>query len=893
MEHRRAGRRRGGAGTFLMLYTAMWIACALTIYGLYRFHQRSFLYIYDGVFQHMPAFEYVQQYLRALLRGNPGGLGFFNYTLGQGADILTTLNSYDFTDPVSWLVALLPLNAVNGYTLSIFVKLYLVGLAFGLYCREAGRRNAVHVALGALAYAFSGATLMTVTRHPNYINWAYTFALIMAGGERYWRKGKKGLLVTAVFLNLLISYYTFFMNAVMFAVYAALRACCRWAGDRTATRAKAELMACLRTAGVCLLGVMLSMVVLMPTLYAYSVNARFNVVSGSLQDQWHYPFSYYPRIVVCLFAAYMSPSYYTHIGMNSLVFPALVLLFMNRGRRSAKAGLLACAVALALPIIGRFLNGMGYACNRWSYALAFAGCAAMVRTLPQMRRLRRREIVVLIVLTVVYEALAVIAPKNDALSITWGAMALVAITAAAVILAGRMNRRAGSALLCVVVLVSALYQAVFTYADFAGAYTHDFVPEDRVQSSMTGHSSAAVAGLDDGFSRVDEWDVWTNTDGHNDTCGTEWWWSLVPDWMSDYHHAFELNTLHQNCNFRGLDGRTAVLETASVKYFTAPAAEADAVPYGYDRIDTGDGDFAVFENRYALPVGYAYPGYMLHADYDKLTPMQRQMAQLQCAVVDAPMEGQREVTPDTRTVNLEYEVAGLKDVALVEGGVEALADDGELTLRTDVPEDCELYLLLDGAKIPEDGDDGTIITLNVTRRTGDFTVHKTGWLTQVTYKWPVIRDAISFGLGQGAAGDTEVTLHFGRDMFLECDAIGLVAVPLANYDEQAGRLRAASMTNVEVGQDRISGDIALDEPGVLQLSVPYSRGWKAWVDGARASIVRSDDMYMAIALNGGAHRVELRYETPFLKAGAAMSALTLIAMAGWAIFTKRRSRRGR
>ena len=74
MEHRRAGRRRGGAGTFLMLYTAMWIACALTIYGLYRFHQRSFLYIYDGVFQHMPAFEYVQQYLRALLRGNAAAI---------------------------------------------------------------------------------------------------------------------------------------------------------------------------------------------------------------------------------------------------------------------------------------------------------------------------------------------------------------------------------------------------------------------------------------------------------------------------------------------------------------------------------------------------------------------------------------------------------------------------------------------------------------------------------------------------------------------------------------------------------------------------------------------------------------------------------------------------
>ena len=897
MERRVSGRRGGRAARtagFLGMYTAMWIACALSVFVLYRIHEKSFLYIYDGVFQHMPAFEYVQQYLRALLRGNAAGLGFFNYTLGQGADILTTLNSYDFTDPVSWVVALLPLNAVNGYTLSIFVKLYLVGLSFGLYCRESGCRNGFYAALGALAYAFSGATLMTVTRHPNYINWAYYFAMLMAGGERYWRKGKKGLLVTAVFLNLLTSYYTFFMNAVMFAVYTALRAICRWSGDRTAARAKAELVNCLKTAGVCLAGALLSMVVLMPTLYAYSNNARFNVVSGAMQDEWHYPLTYYPRLVVCLFAAYMTPSYYTHIGLNALVFPALVLLVMNPGRfRRTKAGLLACAVGLALPIIGRFLNGMGYVCNRWSYALAFAGSAAMVRTLPMMRRMKRREIIAMIVLAVGFEALAVVAPKNDAMSITWGVMALMAITVAAVAAAGRLGRRAGAALLCGVVLLSALYQSVFTYADFAGSYTHDFVPEDRVESAMTGHSSAAAAGLDEGFYRVDEQDIWTNTDGHNGTYGTEWWWSLVPYWMSDYYHAPELNTLHQNCNFRGLDGRTALLETASVKYFTAPADEADAAPYGYERIDAGDDRFAVFENRYALPVGYAYSGYMLHSDYERLDPIQRQLAQLQCAVVESPVEGQRAVTPDTRIERLDYEIAASKDVEMVEGGVLAKEDDAELTLRADVPADCELYLMLDGAKIPDDGDDGTIITIDVTRTAEDFSVRKTGWLTQVTYKWPVIRDSITFNLGHGPAGTSDVTLHFGRDMMLECRSIDLVAVPLQGYAEQAGRLRDAAMTDVRVGTDRIEGSIALQDAGMLQISVPYSRGWTARVDGARAKILRSDDMYMAIPLQAGSHDVVLTYETPFLKAGAALSAATLVALIAGHVFQKKRARRAK
>lgn len=891
MERTTGGRtrraHRGTAGKFLLLYTAMWIVCALAVYALYRIHEKSFLYIYDGVFQHMPAFEYVQQYVRALLRGNPQGLGFFNLTLGQGADVITTLNSYDFTDPVSWLAALLPLNAVNGYTASIFIKLYLVGLSFGVYCRETGRRNALNIALGALAYAFSGATLMTVTRHPNYINWAYYFALIMAGGERYWRKGKKGLLILAVFLNLLTSYYTFFMNAVMFAVYTVLRAACRWSEERTVARAKEELWMCVKTAGVCFVGALVSMVTLLPTLYAYSVNARFNVVSGYQESAWHYPVTYYPRVFISMFAAYMSPSYYTHLGLNALIYPAFVLLFTQKKRRPMKAGLIACAAALALPIAGQFLNGMGYVCNRWSYAVAFAGSAALVELLPRMRRLTRAQAVAIVVMTVVYEALCVVAPKNDALSITWGAMALMAIVAAAVLLAGRLNRRHGAALLAGVVLLGALYQTVFTYADFAGAYTHDFVPEDKVEFALRGHSSAAAAGLDEGFSRVDEQDVWTNTDGINGTYGTEWWWSLLPYWMSDYHHAFELNTMHQNCNFRGLDGRTEVLETASVKYYTAPAAETACVPYGYERIDDGAGAFAVYENQYALPVGYAYKGYMLHADYDALSAVERQMAQLQCAVVDSPVEGFEAVTPDTRTIPLAYEIVETGDVELVEGGLHVTADDGWLRLRADVPEDCELYLVLDGAKIPDDGHDGTIMTIDVAREADGVSLRKTGWLTQITYKWPVVRDALTYNLGHDMPGVNDVVVTFSRDMWLECDSIDLVAVPMQPYARQAEALRAASMTNAQVGGDRISGDIALDAPGILQISVPYSAGWKAWVDGARAKVLRSDDMYMAIPLSAGAHTIEMRYETPYLKAGAALSVLTLAGLFAWHFIRKK------
>lgn len=275
---------------FLVGYTALSLIFAGVIYGIFCLYGRSFLYVNDGVYQHFAAYRYVSDYLLKLIRGETDGLSFFNYSLGQGADILTTLNSYDFTDPICWLTALAPMSLVNRYTLMVFVKLYLIGLSFGVYCRTARLKNSFANVMGAIAYTFSCMTLFTFARHPNYINWGYFFPLIMAGGELYWRKGRKGLLLMAVFLNVVVSFYTFYMSAILFALYVVIRVLC-WSIGRELRFGEAMKRA-LRTAGVCLIGAMLSMIVLMPTLYAYVNNARLSVISGYTNSLLHYPPSY-------------------------------------------------------------------------------------------------------------------------------------------------------------------------------------------------------------------------------------------------------------------------------------------------------------------------------------------------------------------------------------------------------------------------------------------------------------------------------------------------------------------------------------------------------------------------------------------------------------------------
>ena len=882
---------------FLLRYGLMWLACAGAIVAVFRLYRTSFLFVYDGIYQHFAAYRYVCRYLSALTSGGGAGLSFFNYSLGQGADVLTTLNSYNFTDPVCWLTALLPLPELTRYTAMVFAKLFLIGLSFGVYCRQTRRRDPLWCAIGALGYTFCGAVIHVFARHPNFITWAYCFPLMLAGGERYWRRGKGGLLVVAVLLNAVTNYYAFYMNAVLFALFTVLRAVVEVAGRRMKLRE--ALAECLRTAGVCLLGTLLSMAVLLPTLYAFSVNTRLKAVGGYTDSLLRFPMRYYLELPFTLVTAFTTPGYYAFTGVPALALGAIVFLLARRGRWRMKLALVGMVAMLCVPLAGKALNGFGYVSNRWVYALCFLACVALTDALPRLRRTAgwRRGLVVaaLAAYAALLAGYVFTHRKAMPLATALGALALLAASAVLVALARRLGRRGWRWTMAVLAVFGALYQGVFAFLPFAGNYLEEYLPRAGVNRCFTGHSSVAAADLADGFYRVEEKEYCTNTDGYNGTHGTSVWWSLIPQTVADYYESFAMDSQSQNCRFFGLGGRAALLEAASVRYYTAPADDVSLVPYGYDALPAAsDGEWAVFENRYALPVGYAYAGYMLKADYDALPALEKQQALMQCAVLDEAPEGQRAVAPVTGAETLPCAVTGCDGVEPTADGYRVTRPGGVLRLSADVPEDREVYLVMKGVRLKDvkASKFSGMLILDASRRCGDFRGEREAAMFMPDYNWPVIRDGFSFCLGWGGAGKNEFEIRFQGQGSFACEGIELALLPVADYAAQAEALRAAAMKDVRVGADEVAGSVALDAPGILQFSIPYSVGWSARVDGARTKLLPSGGMYMALPLDAGAHEIRLQYRTPWLREGIAISLATLAFAVVHGIAKARRRRKG-
>ena len=87
---------------------------------------------------------------------------------------------------------------------------------------------------------------------------------------------------------------------------------------------------------------------------------------------------------------------------------------------------------------------------------------------------------------------------------------------------------------------------------------------------------------------------------------------------------------------------------------------------------------------------------------------------------------------------------------------------------------------------------------------------------------------------------------------------------------------------------RVSTD---NDSSWLFLRLPYSGGWHATVDGERREIEKANIGFMALPLAEGEHEIELHYETPYLKEGAILSGIGILAFASLMVVRRRRAKR--
>lgn len=873
----------------LMFYTFIWGLLTAFLIHIFRNENRLLMWAVDGLYQHYPAFTHLCSNIESLLNGEP--ISWYSLELGQGADILTTLNCYDLTDPLSiFTAAMVPLSRVTRYELMIVLKLYLIGISFYVFCRVTGRDNGIHIISGALAYTFSGNILNMLTRHPNFINWAYFFPLMLAGAERYRRRRKPGLFIATVFFNILINYYTFYINVVLLIVYLLICSVCSYMTSKEKGHFTGTLKLLFKLAAFGLTGVLLSMFLTLPTLYAYLSNTRVARKTGYMASLFHYEPGYYLTYFsnICSFN---EVKYLSVTGMNAAAFTAilllLIILYKKRRDPSAAikrvmypAALVIMLLFLCMPVAGQVFNGFSYATNRWSYALFFFSGLALTELLSLSSDIDRQSCLLSVAVVTVYILIVALFLNKDNDPLTLAGLITLGLISIVMIITIMSADKYRDMIILSVTVTACIFQICFLYGTSWRGFVSEHISPEDIEYRMADNSFEAAGADDTVFFRTAKTPAVPsqNQEVLYGQHGISLYWSVIPSWVFDYHLGFELPDMISLCNIGGLDSRTALMELAGVKYFFKPDEVKAPVPFGYKKAaDTSDGQSnGLYVNEYALPIGYFYDSYISPKAYDGMDPMDKQQALLEGILIDDIPDNVSELDYRSGIIDLEYNIINAEGIELTDELIRNTGGDGSITLSADIPSGCEIFLRIDGIELY--GDRG-ICSVNVSRVLNDeMIVQSQAPIHNRNFTWPVMRDGITYNLGYGGEGINEFRISLPDMVTIGYNSIKLMAVPMSGYPEKIAGLKASELKDIKITPDRISGRINVDTDGFLQFSIPYSIGWSAYDNGSKTELVRSDIMYMAVPLEAGEHTIELKYHVPYFFPGMCISLVTAVIL---------------
>lgn len=276
--------RRQGRGALVLAYTALFALLMGIWAAIFALNGQSFIQYGDTLKQHYPFLVYYGRWLRQAARCVLTGAAMptWDFSIGYGADIITTLSYYGLGDPLDLLAAFVPGRWTEQLLEGLIVlRLYLAGLAFMAFSRRHGNSR-FGTLLGALAYVFSAWPIQAGLIEPVFLVPMYCFPLMLLGADDLFEGRSPVLYIAAIALTALSNFLFFYMAAVLLVLYAIAVYSKRYGAKNL--RTLPPLLA--KFIGFALVGIAISAVTLLPTAQELFGSARF----GLTRETAPYPF---------------------------------------------------------------------------------------------------------------------------------------------------------------------------------------------------------------------------------------------------------------------------------------------------------------------------------------------------------------------------------------------------------------------------------------------------------------------------------------------------------------------------------------------------------------------------------------------------------------------------
>ena len=882
------------------VYTLMFLLMCIVAFLPFFTEGKSFVWgagVEDGLSQHFSALAYygeaLREFFRNLLAGHPK-LVMWDMSLGYGADILSTLNYYAIGDPLNLLYGFVsPKNTETMYDFMILLRMYLAGITFIIYARKMKKRSYGTV-IGALVYVFSGFCFRLGLRHPFFINPMIYFPLLCLGIEKIYQRERPYVFIFAVCVSAMSNYYFLYMLTIFAVIYAWIR----FYKYTEENKIKTFFLTILKFGMYYTLGIAMAAVILLPSVIGFLGNGRY----GNGVD-WKslivYPGKYY-LLFIENFIGYGNMGSNTNAGYLPIVgIVVLFTLFSQRMKhKKYRAAFIASIIALILPIFGYAFNGFSYANNRWAFALSFIVALLTAEMYPRLFVMSKRQqigigagIIIYTVFCIIVNASGEEILKNKGIMAACG---LIAVFYILLLIFQRLGydtqKRIVRVSMAILLLISVGVHGYYRFDPKGYAYTQEFMDQGQAYRTLKEDNIRMLSKVNDpSVYRVHaEGYRYKNYGLINHLNTISGYYSITAKCVTDTIKGYDTLGMQYADKYKGVDQRLGLLSLAGVKYITVAhnsqvakdVSSMGDVPYGVEKLRK-KGNITLYKNKYALPFAYAYDSYMTEQQYEQLNGIGKEQAMLAQIILNQH-PADKEIQHNEQRNGPDIQTISLPETRISSPKGKKYAD---ITVPVEKDKETYLYfknLVYHGKK---NGDDKFILTgrkgtkgILVTQNDVQQKIHIQSTFNPYYFGR---KDYIVKINHQTSKAKEKVRLNFLSPGEYEFDDISLITVPKKDVLARLKERKENSMKQIQYEGNHFRGVYHAKKDQILCVTIPYSKGWKATVNGNRTKIYKANGMFMGIIMKKGTQSVKLDYETPGLKIGAWIS---LVAWIGLGIY---------
>ncbi len=872
------------------VYTLMFLLMCIVAFLPFFTEGKSFVWgagVEDGLSQHFSALTYfgeaLREFFRNLLAGHPK-LVMWDMSLGYGADILSTLNYYAIGDPLNLLYGFVsPKNTETMYDFMILLRMYLAGITFIMYARKMKKRSYGTV-IGALVYVFSGFCFRLGLRHPFFINPMIYFPLLCLGIEKIYQRERPYVFIFAVCVSAMSNYYFLYMLTIFAVIYAWIR----FYKYTEENKMKNFFLTILKFGMYYTLGIAMAAVILLPSVIGFLGNGRY----GNGAD-WKslivYPGKYY-LLFIENFIGYGNMGSNTNAGYLPIVgIVVLFTLFSQRMKhKKYRAAFIASIIALILPIFGYAFNGFSYANNRWAFALSFIVALLTAEMYPRLFVMSKRQqigigagIIIYTVFCIIVNASGEEILKNKGIMAACG---LIAVFYILLLIFQRLGydtqKRIVRVSMAILLLISVGVHGYYRFDPKGYAYTQEFMDQGQAYRTLKEDNIRMLSKVNDpSVYRVHaEGYRYKNYGLINHLNTISGYYSITAKCVTDTIKGYDTLGMQYADKYKGVDQRLGLLSLAGVKYITVAhnsqvakdVSSKGDVPYGVEKLSK-KGNITLYKNKYALPFAYAYDSYMTEQQYEQLNGIGKEQAMLAQIILNQH-PADKEIQHNEQRNDPDIQTISLPETRISSPKGKKYAD---ITVPVEKDKETYLYfknLVYHGKK---NGDDNFILTgrkgtkgILVTQNDVQQKIHIQSTFNPYYFGR---KDYIVKINHQTSKAKEKVRLNFLSPGEYEFDDISLITVPKKDVLARLKERKENSMKQIQYEGNHFRGVYHAKKDQILCVTIPYSKGWKATVNGNRTKIYKANGMFMGIIMKKGTQSVKLDYETPGLKIGACNS----------------------